>query len=114
MHTYGYYMNVTVEQVIIVVNSLDHVLVTMTTNTVLVKFIFLNNWVRHLKAPKISQTFRLKTQFSILSITKRSALVLHHARSSKQFVALKPFTMTSLTIKHNKTTHVCVFCCGKC
>ena len=91
VHTYGYYMNFTVVLVIIVANSLDHVLVTMATNAVdlLVKFTFQNNWVRHLKAPKISQTFRVKTQFSILSITKRSALVLHHARSSKQFVAIE-------------------------
>ena len=68
VHTYGYYMNFTVVLVIIVANSLDHVLVTMATNAVLVKFIFPNNWVRHLKAPKISQTFRVKTQLSILSI----------------------------------------------
>ena len=88
MHTYGYYMNFTVVLVIIVANSLDHVLVTMATNAVLVKFIFPNNWVRHLKAPKISQTFRVNTQLSILSITKRSALVLLHARSSKKFVAI--------------------------
>ena len=89
MHTYGYYMNFTIELVIIVANSLDYILVTMATNAVLLKFIFLNNWVRHLKAPKISQTFRVKTQFSTLSITKRSALVLLHARSSKQFVAIE-------------------------